>query len=77
MSKLIRTTDAATGRALPPLRINESLAVGDSFRLIGRTIVFKAVRVTAGPIPCVTGVSDSGFKTTARIVDTCQPHSKE
>lgn len=58
------------------LKIDESLKVGDRFRLIGRTTVFVAVKVEAilgGTVPVVTGVSEDGrFKTSARVEDTAE-----
>lgn len=69
----IAMTDASTGQITGSMIVNETLEIGQTFRLIGRTIVFKAVElpVIAGFIPTVVGVSlDGTLRTQARIVDT-------
>jgi hypothetical protein len=72
----IPRTDARTGRALPPLILNDKLAIGDKFRLLGNTTVFEAVKLkTIIGEPAVVGVSVCRrFSTTARIADTVQVH---
>ena len=48
------------------------MQIGDTFRLIGRTNIFRAIKVydAAGFIPSVVGISlDGKFQTVARIVD--------
>ena len=72
MNKIIKTTDAKTGE-VSELVINESLSVGQTFRLIGRAVTFVARKVYAHPVcgPMVEGVSVCGrFKTGARVCDT-------
>ena len=69
----IKTTNAATGE-VSFLVVNESLSVGDTFRLIGRSAPFRAVDVFDHKVagPCVRGVSlDGKFATNARVADTC------
>lgn len=70
----ISRTDARTGRAMPPLIVNDKLAIGDKFRLIGNTTVFEAIGTTTiVGYPAVHGLSLCGkFRTTARICDTAQ-----
>jgi len=71
--KTIAVTDAATGTRVGALKLNESLSVGETFRLIGNTTVFKAVALplVAGFIPAVEGISlDGEYRTRARIADT-------
>jgi hypothetical protein len=70
----ITFTNAATG-AKTAHRINETLALGQEFRLIGRTTVFIAKVVSEHPVAgaVVIGISKCGnFKTCPRIVDTCE-----
>ena len=70
--KIIKTTNALTGK-VSEMIINEKIAIGDKFRLIGNTTVFRAVALPliAGFIPAVHGISLCGnFKTTPRIADT-------
>lgn len=69
----ITLTDASTGKSIGSLIVNQSLQIGQTFRLIGRTVIFKAVElpVVAGFIPTVVGVSlDGTVRTQARVVDT-------
>jgi hypothetical protein len=73
--RTIRRTDAATGQPVAPLILNDTLAIGDTFRLIGNTTAFRAVALplVASFIPSVVGVSQCGrYRTTARIRDTAQ-----
>ena len=73
MLKTIAMTDAATGQQVGTLKLNESLNIGETFRLIGNTTVFKAVALplVAGFIPAVEGISlDGKYRTRARIADT-------
>jgi hypothetical protein len=70
----ITRTDAATGKTVAPLITNETLMLGERFRLIGNTTVFEAVALHSilGQ-PAVDGLSLCGkFRTTARVVDTAQ-----
>lgn len=56
-------------------RVNTSLAVGETFRLIGRDVPFRAASVYRCPMAgaMVRGISTCGqFGTTARVVDTCE-----
>ena len=68
----IKVTNAETGD-VSHLVINKSLNVGDSFRLIGRSVTFIATRITKHKVVgmMVTGLTaDNRYGTTARICDT-------
>ena len=69
----IKMTNAATGEATE-LVINESLALGQTFRLIGRDVVFVARKVWSHPVAglMVVGDSASGHRTGARVCDTAR-----
>jgi hypothetical protein len=69
--KSIKTTNMATGEVIHEI-VNETLKIGQSFRLIGRTTIFKAVdvKIYYGML-VVRGVSVcGGFRTGARVCDT-------
>lgn len=68
----INITNALTGE-VTKRTINESIAVGQRFRLIGRVMVFVANRVYENNVagPMVRGVSECGrYGTAARVCDT-------
>ena len=68
----IKSTNAATGETTE-LVINKTLDVGDTFRLIGRSVTFIATRITKHKVVgmMVTGrTADNRYGTTARICDT-------
>lgn len=70
----IKMTNAATG-AITVLVINEKIAAGDTFRLIGRNVAFRATRVYTHKVcgAMVEGVSICGkYRTGARVCDTAQ-----
>jgi hypothetical protein len=49
------------------------MQIGDTFKLLGRTVIFRAVKLydAAGFIPSVVGVSlDGKYQTVARVADT-------
>lgn len=74
--KTLASVNATTGETTYD-RVNETLAVGDRFRLIGRDLWFTAVEIETilnGTMPVVHGVSDCGrYATCARIEDTLAP----
>lgn len=68
----ITLRNAATGAA-SSLTVNEALSRGDTFRLLGRTVTFRAAEVFTHDVagPMVRGVSTCGrFRTAARVCDT-------
>lgn len=68
----IALRNAATG-AVSTLAVNAALSAGDTFRLIGRTVTFRASEVFTHAVagPMVRGVSTCGrFRTSARVCDT-------
>jgi hypothetical protein len=69
--KTIKTTNMVTGEVTEE-RTNENLMIGEKFRLIGRTTIFKAVEVkTYCGMLVVGGVSLCGkFRTGTRVCDT-------
>lgn len=72
MNDKIKVTNAETGE-VSELVVNKSLNIGDSFRLIGRSVTFIATRITKHKVcgMMVTGrTADNRYGTTARICDT-------
>lgn len=70
--KTIIRTNAATGET-DALVLNESLAIGDTFRLIGRAMNFTVTRAHHHPVagPMVSGITADGlYGTTARVCET-------
>ena len=72
----IALVDTATD-AKTSLQVNETLTVGEKFRLIGRSVTFEAISirgVLGGSSSVVDGVSECGrFQTTALVTDTAKP----
>lgn len=72
MSDVIKTINAATGQT-EELVLNVSLAIGDTFRLIGRAMTFIVMRLHTHPVAgaMVSGrTADDRYGTTARVCDT-------
>lgn len=69
----VKMTNVVDG-SVTELKINESLKIGDRYRLIGNTTVFVATNVKSilgGTIPVVHGTSICGkFRTSSRVEDT-------
>ena len=73
-AKQINLTNAETVE-VTCLHVNESLSVGDTFRLIGRHVAFRAAAVFSHPVAgeMVRGISVCGrFATAARVADTAR-----
>lgn len=74
--KTLASVNATTGETTYD-RVNESLSVGDRFRLIGRDLWFTAVKIESilgDTMPVVHGVSECGrWSTCARVEDTLAP----
>ncbi len=68
----IKMTDDKTGE-VSHLIVNETLRVGQPFRLISRSVTFIAKAVTDHPVcgAMVQGISECGkYRTAARVCDT-------